>query len=154
MPNAVIGALRVTLALNSAQFDRGISSAQSSMQRFGRRMASLGKNPAASLTLPFAGIGGTVLHAAGDFQQGMNKVAAISGASGDQMKALSAQARELGRTTKFSASQAADAMGFLAQAGFKVQDIVKAILERYTARTGAISIAAIDKLARLERGKK
>ena len=57
----------------------------------------------------------------------MNRVKAVSGAVGDQFEALRDQAKELGATTQFSATQAADAMGFLAQAGFEADEILGAM---------------------------
>lgn len=59
-----------------------------------------------------------------EFESGMLKVKAISGATDEQFKALTNQAKELGRTTQFSASQAADAMGFLSMAGYDTEQIL------------------------------
>jgi TP901 family phage tail tape measure protein len=63
---------------------------------------------------------------AADFQSGMLKVKAISGANEEQFKSLTAKAKELGRTTQFSARQASDAMGFLAMAGYDTNQILSA----------------------------
>jgi len=57
----------------------------------------------------------------------MNRVRGLTGASAADMAALNAQAKQLGRTTSFSASQAGDAMGFLAQAGFEANEIIGAM---------------------------
>lgn len=59
------------------------------------------------------------------FQQGMANVKAISNASEKDMTALTATAKELGETTMFSASQAAEAMENLAMAGWKAENIIK-----------------------------
>jgi TP901 family phage tail tape measure protein len=64
---------------------------------------------------------------AADFQTAMNRVGVLSGATTEQFAALRQQAAELGRTTQFTASQAADAMGFLAMAGFKTNEIMGAM---------------------------
>ena len=63
---------------------------------------------------------------AADFQSGMLKVKAISGANEEQFKSLTSKAKELGRTTQFSARQASDAMGFLAMAGYDTNQILSA----------------------------
>ena len=47
-----------------------------------------------------------IVSAGANFEQIMSKVAAVSGASGSEMKQLEAQAKELGATTQFSATQA------------------------------------------------
>lgn len=67
------------------------------------------------------------VNAAARFEVAMNKVAALSNASEEQMSAMNAQARELGRTTMFSASEAADAMSFLAMAGFETEQIMASL---------------------------
>ena len=51
----------------------------------------------------------------------MNQVKAVSGATADEMLRLKDLALEMGSTTKFSAKEAADAMGFLAMAGLSVE---------------------------------
>lgn len=61
-----------------------------------------------------AGLGKAVKTAA-DFESGMSQVAAVSGATGDEFKALEARARELGGSTSFSAKEAADGLQYLAQ---------------------------------------
>ena len=66
------------------------------------------------------------IRTAADFQSQMLKVKAISGANNEQFNALTKKAKELGRTTQFSASQAADAMGFLAMAGYDTNQILSA----------------------------
>ena len=63
---------------------------------------------------------------AADFQSGMLKVKAISGANAEQFKQLTDKAKELGRTTQFSAREASDAMGFLAMAGYDTNQILSA----------------------------
>lgn len=65
--------------------------------------------------------------AAADFQQAMNQVSAVSGATGGQLQDLRRQALELGRTTQFTATDAANAQNFLAMAGFKANDILGAM---------------------------
>lgn len=82
---------------------------------------------AVATTAALAGIGIASLKVAGDFQQSMNKVKAVSGATGKEFQALEDMAKELGSTTQFSASQAAEAMGFLAMAGFDTKEIMQAL---------------------------
>ena len=50
------------------------------------------------------------------FESSMSNVQALSGATGADFEALSAKAQEMGAKTKFSASEAADAMGYMAMA--------------------------------------
>ena len=56
---------------------------------------------------------------AADFQEGMSNVKALSGATAQEMAELTAAAKELGANTKYTAQQAADAMGFMGMAGWR-----------------------------------
>lgn len=64
------------------------------------------------------------LKAAMDFEQGMAEVGAITRAADEDLQRLTENAREMGRTTKFSATQAAQGQKFLAMAGFKTNQII------------------------------
>jgi TP901 family phage tail tape measure protein len=60
------------------------------------------------------------------FDFGMSRVQSVTGATADEMINLREQAKLLGKTTLFSASQVADAQRFLGQAGFNGDQINKA----------------------------
>ena len=62
-----------------------------------------------------------------DFGQAMSTLAAVTGATAGQMGALEAEAKRLGGTTRFSASQAAEGMIFLARAGFTASEALQAV---------------------------
>ena len=62
--------------------------------------------------------------AAGDFEEGMSNVEALSGATADEMAMLTAEAKELGATTKFTAQESADAMGYMAMAGWDATEML------------------------------
>lgn len=62
-----------------------------------------------------------------DFSQAMSSVAAITEATGAEFDALEARARMLGATTRFSATQAAEGMLFLARAGFDTDQVLGSI---------------------------
>ncbi|WP_050698002.1 phage tail tape measure protein [Anaeromassilibacillus senegalensis] len=61
---------------------------------------------------------------AGDFEEAMSNVEALSGATAMDMADLSAKAKELGATTKFTAQESADAMGYMAMAGWDAVDML------------------------------
>ena len=61
---------------------------------------------------------------AGDFEASMSNVEALSGASNDELRQLSDLAKELGATTKFTAKESADAMGYMAMAGWNAQQML------------------------------
>lgn len=62
---------------------------------------------------------------AADFEQTMSTVEALSQANEQDMAALAAQAKELGATTKFTAKEAGDAMGYMAMAGWDAKDMLQ-----------------------------
>ena len=57
----------------------------------------------------------------------MSQVAAVAGATGSDLEALRDKAREMGAKTKFSASEAAEAMNYMAMAGWKTGDMLDGI---------------------------
>lgn len=80
----------------------------------------------AAVALAGGGLATTVRTIA-NFEQSMASVAAITRASGDELKALRDTAKELGATTEFSASQAAEGLRFLGMAGFDAEASMAAI---------------------------
>lgn len=62
-----------------------------------------------------------------DFEAGMSKVAAISGATGDELTQLTEKAKEMGIKTKYSATEASEAMSYMAMAGWKTTDMLNGI---------------------------
>ena len=103
-----------------------IDQAGKKMEAFGDSVTSAGQKimPA---SMAVAGLGAAAVKTATDFDEGMSKVAAISGATGDDLDALRDKAREMGAKTKFSASEAADAMNYMAMAGWKTGDMLEGI---------------------------
>ena len=74
-----------------------------------------------------AGLGAVSIKTSADFDSAMSQVAAVSGAVGEEFDALREKAREMGAKTKFSASEAADAMNYMAMAGWKTEDMLSGI---------------------------
>ena len=70
-----------------------------------------------------------------DFESQMSKVEALSGSTADQMADLEAKAREMGASTKFSATEAGEAFEYMALAGWKAEDMTAGI-------SGIMSLAA------------
>lgn len=79
------------------------------------------------VTAAVAGIGAAAVKTTADFDSAMSNVSAISGATGEDFDRLRDKAREMGAETKFSASEAADAMSYMAMAGWKTEDMLGGI---------------------------
>lgn len=96
------------------------------MQNAGSKMTSFGQAIAPVSAAAAAGLTASAKTFM-DFEQGMSKVAAISGATGDDLVALTDKAKEMGATTKYSASESASAFSFMAMAGWKTEQMLAGI---------------------------
>ncbi|MDN5830675.1 MAG: phage tail tape measure protein, partial [Tetragenococcus halophilus] len=92
--------------------------------KMSQNMRSVGRNMSMYVTTPIAGAMGYAGKLGVEFDDGMRKVQAVSGATGKDLDALKAKAREMGATTKFSATDSAEAMNYMAMAGWKSQDMM------------------------------
>jgi len=93
------------------------------MDRTGRKMQQFGKNMSAKVTAPIVALGAASFSVFKDFQLEMAKVQAVSGATGEEFKALSENAKELGRSTVFSAREVAGLQLEFAKLGFTAKQI-------------------------------
>lgn len=92
-------------------------------------------------------VAASVVEIGSAFETSMSKVSALSGATGDELAALESKARELGSTTTFSASQAADALGYMALAGWDTQAMLAGVGPVLTlAQAGEMELAAASDL--------
>ncbi len=73
------------------------------------------------------GVAAAAVKAGSVFEYSMSNVAAISGATGKDLEALTDKAKEMGKKTKFSASESAEAFGYMAMAGWKTSDMLDGI---------------------------
>ena len=96
------------------------------LQNLGGKISGVGQ-ALMPITGAVVGLGTAAVKTAADFDGGMSKVAAISGATGDDLDALRDKAREMGAKTKFSASEAASAMEYMAMAGWKTEEMLNGI---------------------------
>ena len=111
-----------------------ISETGESLKNVGDKISGAGQ-ALMPLSAAAAGIGAGIIKTTADFDASMSKVAAISGAAGDDFDALRNKAREMGATTKFTASEAAEAMNYMAMAGWKTEDMLSGV-------SGIMSLAA------------
>lgn len=92
----------------------------------GDTIAGAGKKMSV-LSAAVVGIGAAAVQTTAEFDAAMSKVAAVSGAAGNELEALRDKAREMGEKTKFSASEAAEAMNYMAMAGWKTEDMLSGL---------------------------
>ena len=129
------------LDLDTSGFKKGFKTALDDLETFGNKsnstsdrvyalgsaFQSAGSTMTKYVTTPLLGIGTAAVAVGNQFESAMSRVQAISGATGDELEALTDQALDLGATTAFSAKEAAAGMENLASAGFTVEEIMAAM---------------------------
>ena len=134
---ATVKALHIAIGARVEGFQRGMSKAQRSLRNFEkstRRARGMVVGATGAMARGFTAVGAAATVAIADsirvfasFESSMLRVKAITGATGQEFQDLTNLAKELGATTAFTARESAEAMGFLAQAGFDVKEINKAL---------------------------
>ena len=104
-----------------------IGEAGEHLKELGDKISGVGTTLTKTVTTPIVGIGTIAVKTAADFDTAMSQVGAVSGATGKDLDALRDKAREMGSKTKFSASEAAEAMNYMAMAGWKTSDMLSGI---------------------------
>jgi len=118
--------LIATIGIDDSQFTRGISRAETSATSFGEKMKNVGKK-IGKLSIPFIALGTAAVKIGADFESAMSNVAAISGAAGEDLKKLSDAAKDMGSKTSKSATQAAEALSYMALAGWDTEKSISAL---------------------------
>lgn len=99
------------------------------------KMAGLMKKTAAAVGVASVAAAKKTIDVGKSFEAGMSEVQAISGASGKDLEKLSAKAKQMGATTKFSATESATALKYMAMAGWKTNQMVSGL-------SGVMNLAA------------
>ncbi|MFF7090650.1 phage tail tape measure protein, partial [Streptomyces anthocyanicus] len=97
------------------------------IRSIGDSMKSGGRNMSLHVTAPIAAGFGAAMKKSIDFDDTMRKVKATSGATGDEFNQLRTKALQMGRDTKFTASESAEAMNYMALAGWDTKDMLKGV---------------------------
>jgi len=103
----------------------------------GTKVSSVGKKLSVGVTAPLVAVGAAAVKTGGDFENQMNRVGAISGTTSGELEKLKSQAVDLGAKTVFNAKEAAGGMENLGSAGFKANEIMKAM-------PGVLNLAAVS----------
>ena len=129
------GSIKIDTKIDTGGFSTGVD-----------KMKSIATKGVAALTTTFTAVSGAIVaggtaatHVGSDFEAAMSKVSAISGATGKDLTALTDKAKEMGASTKFSATESASALQYMAMAGWDTSDMLSGI-------SGIMSLAAADGL--------
>lgn len=161
------------LLLDTSNFKKGLTTASQDMQTFfdkstkaGDKMTALssamgkvGSTLTKTVTLPLVGLGTVSVKTAATFESAMSQVQATMGLTADStselndqtvntMDSLSSLAKQMGAETKFSATEAAEAINNMAMAGYDVNEIYDALPEVLNlASAGALDLDYATQLA-------
>lgn len=128
----------------------GKGAAEQANEGFTLLKGTLANLAATAVTQAVAGVkdlADTVIEVGQGFETSMSKVSALSGATGDDLAALQGKARELGASTTFSASEAADALGYMALAGWDTEQMLAGVGSVLTlAQAGEMQLAEASDL--------
>lgn len=117
------GSVTIDTKLNNNEFKKGINELES----IGKKgLKGLGVATGIAVT-GLSALGGYAIKVGSDFEAGMSKVRAISGATQEEIDKLTEKAKEMGAKTKFSASESAEAFQYMAMAGWKTEDMLNGI---------------------------
>lgn len=129
------GSIKIDTKIDTSGFKGGID-----------KIKSIAQAGVSAVTTTLAGItaalgaGATAAATVGSsFEAAMSKVSAISGATGDSLQSLTDKAKEMGAKTKFSASESASALQYMAMAGWDTESMLNGI-------DGIMNLAAADGL--------
>lgn len=125
------GGVYADMKLNTTPFNKSLYESNRKLNSFSHTMNSMGRGMQRTgdaltkkVTVPLGLMGGMAVKAGMDFESGMSEVQAISGATGKDFEKLEAKAKYMGKTTKFSASQSAEALKYMAMAGWKTNSML------------------------------
>ncbi|MDO4831554.1 MAG: phage tail tape measure protein, partial [Clostridia bacterium] len=129
------GSIKIDTKVDTGGFSSGVE-----------KMKSIASKGVSAMTTAFAAVtagiaaGGTAAATVGSsFEAAMSKVSAISGSTGKDLQSLTDKAKEMGAKTKFSASESAEALQYMAMAGWDTKSMLSGI-------DGIMSLAAADGL--------
>lgn len=138
-----LSSINLRFFANIAPLVTGLNKAERALDKAGRQMQATGKKLTMQLTAPIAGMGAIAVNTFQAFELQMAKVKAVSGATADEFQALEADAKRLGASTIFSASQVAELQTEFAKLGFTAKEITQV-----TEATLALAQATDSDLAR------
>ena len=130
-----IKTISIIVAANIKGLEASLGKANKSITSFASNAARVGSALTFGITAPLAALGKSALDTFVAFEEGMTKVRAVTGATTKEFKMLTDNARELGKSTRFTAQQFAELQLVLGRKGFDPKAIVD--------MTGAISKLSI-----------
>lgn len=158
MSSDIVGEIKIALGTDNTQFDEGLKRAEKQVKSFGEiaYQTIAGEAAQKAFNAVLGAITGAInkmndfatstVEIGKAFDTSMSNVAAISGATAEELLNLRDKAKEMGAATKYTATEAADAMSYMAMAGWKTEDMLNGVagVMNLAAAAGADLAAASD----------
>jgi phage-related minor tail protein len=138
-----LSSINLSFFANIAPLVAGLNKAERALDKAGRQMQATGKKLTFQLTAPITALGAVAVNTFQAFEQQMAELKAVSGASAEELKRLSDNAKELGGTTIFTAKEVGALQTEFARLGFSAAEI-----EKVTEATLYLAQASGEDLAR------
>ncbi len=122
---AKLGDLILRVGADTSQLNKNLGIARRDIAKNTREIQNLGRNLTVGITAPLVAIGASSVKVFADFEQSMAKVKAVSGATNAEFESLTNNAQELGRTTRFTASEVSALQLEFAKLGFTSEEITQ-----------------------------
>lgn len=136
------GQVVISTSLDEKPIKRGVSNINKTLKGIGgtatKGISNITRGVGTAITATSAaitGFGAASIRAGMDFDSAMSEVEAISGASGSQLEALRDKAKEMGASTKFTATESAEALKYMGMAGWDTQQMLAGL-------PGVVNLAA------------
>ena len=137
--------ISIIVAANIKGLETGLGKANKSLASFASKSARLGSMLSFGVTAPLAAMGKQAFDTFSNFENNMMKVNTVTGATVEEFKMLTIEAKRLGSTTQFTASQVADLQLVLGRKGFDptaIKNMEQSILDLALATGEDLSLAA------------
>lgn len=128
-----VGELYASFGIDTKGVDKALANIEAKFSNFGRKLTVSGAAMSAAVTAPLVKIGRDIYNTGKDFGASMSKVFATAGLDesiekdAEAMETLKQKALEMGSTTKFTSSEAAEALNYMAMAGWETQQMTAGI---------------------------
>ncbi len=121
------GSVIIKIAGDDTDFKNKVNGLGNTVQSGIGKLGNVVKTAAIGIGGAMVAVGGYAIKVGSDFESAMSNVAAISGATGDDLQMLKDTAQEMGATTQFSATEAANALSYMALAGWDANQSASAL---------------------------
>jgi hypothetical protein len=137
--------ISIIVAANIKGLEQGLGKANKSLAKFASGAARMGSMLSFGVTAPLTALGSSALKTFVAFENGMTKVGTVTGATVGELKMLTDEAKRLGATTTYTASQVADLQLVLGRKGFdptQIKNMEGSILDLALATGEDLNLAA------------